>query len=188
MKQSPWGKVDHSVKVCRGVTSVSTPSHGGFLISIGVAEKKLSPAARKYGMKWGGYLAFEEDIDANIIFLEIPESRSVLLNPELCTEESLIKNLSAWSADYLLERGITPDQEAYKKYLERNLDDEMRTSKHPDLIVSALSMSDRVVKVYTADGRSHFVTSESYQRREGLNLLSKCEILSGYVQTTNLHF
>ena len=54
----------------------------------------------------------------------------------------------------------------------------MRGNQHPDLIVSALSMGDNVVRVYTADRKEHYVTKDSYSvlRENGdMLLLSKCD-------------
>lgn len=184
---TPWGKSDSKTAITRGLAFHSTPGHGGFLVAKGFAEKNLSPAAIKKGLVYGGYLCYEEDCLANIILLEIPESRKLSSNP--ITDEELIKSITYYDADYLLERGITPDPEAYERYQQYQLDARMREEKHPNLIVSAMRLSEtNVIKVYTADGKTHFVTPESYAKRQGLNLLSNCEIVTDFIQTTDLYY
>lgn len=42
-----WGLADHQMKLAEGVYSVSTPSHGGVIVSVLVADKYLSEAAEK---------------------------------------------------------------------------------------------------------------------------------------------
>lgn len=172
--QTPWGKSHNSQKIERGLTFYTTPSHGGFLVSKGYAEKHLSPAALKRGEKWGGYYAFEEDCAAAIVELEIPAAQTVFTNTEAITNESLIKGISRWYPDYLIELGIEPDPQGYAIWKTWRESDRLRAERSPDLIVSAQGVDSNTVKVWTADGSEHLVTHESYQRREGLNLLSKC--------------
>lgn len=177
MKNSYWGKVQHESKIERGLTSVSTPRHGGFLVSKGYALKHLSTAAIENGLEWNGYLCYEEDCLASIIFLELPQSRKILSLS--VTESDLIRSLSFFNADYLLKRGITPDPEAYKCYLRNQEDNRLRKEKSPDLIVSAITHAPGIVRVLTADNVAHYVTKESYDSREvrEVNLLSKCEVV-----------
>lgn len=187
MKQSPWGTVQSEDKVTRGVTCVDTAGHGGFLVSKGYAQKHLSIAAQKRGEEWHGYYAYEEDCLASIIYLELPETRKILNNPNL-PDSHFIERLSLYNADYLIEVGITPEPVAYARYLEIKEDEKLRAEKSPDLIVSALGLDDKVAKVHTADGKTHFVTLESYRLRSGLNLLSKCKLVTEYQQTNYLYF
>ena len=71
----------------------------------------------------------------------------------------------------------------------RKEDERRRQAKDPDLIISAIVHSPRsrtwstcpsgsnpgdCVKVTTADGKEHYLETESYSGRRGLNLLSKC--------------
>lgn len=168
---SYWGKVDSKKVIERGIISVSTSRHGGFMISKGVASKKLSEAARKLGVNFGGYLCYEEDILANIIFLEIPESRKILLDK--LEDEKIITTLSAWVPDYLIERNIKLDQDAYSYFLQRKLDAKLRSEKSSDLIVSAIGIDDKIAKVYTADDKEHFVDLIEYRNLKGIPLLSK---------------
>jgi hypothetical protein len=103
-RPTPWGKADFQYKVERGVALVNTPGHGGFMISKGKAQTYLSPEALQYGSPYGGYLTYEEDIDAAIVLLEHQE-----LIPALgfkCTEADLIANLKTYRDDYLQARSI----------------------------------------------------------------------------------
>lgn len=170
---TPWGKSQSASKVERGITFHTTAGHGGFLVSRGYAEKHLSDAARKRGMQWGGYYAFEEDCLASIVLLEIQKTR-VILNSST-TDNDLIARISRWNADYLLERGFEPEAEGYAEWLQWQEDARLRREKSPDLITWAQQIDDSTVLVGTADGKEHRVTRESYARRDGLNLLSKCE-------------
>ena len=43
---SPWGEVQHKEVYQRGLTWVSTASHGGFMVAKGFAQRHLSDAAR----------------------------------------------------------------------------------------------------------------------------------------------
>jgi len=176
MRNSPWGKVQTSVKIARGITFVTTAGHGGVLVARGVASKRLSCAARSRGMAWQGYLAYEEDVAINIIFIEVPEAMAVLYCS--ATHEEIVKSLSLWIPEYLVERGITPDTEAYARYLDRKRDAEMRQARHPNLIVAARGLDSGMVEVYTADDKIYVVTATSYESRRCPNLLSDCQVVS----------
>ena len=71
--RTPWGKAQRVVTVQRGVRWVSTASHGGLGVSVGVASKSLTPAAIAQGFVEGGYIWFEEDCQCNAPFGERPE-------------------------------------------------------------------------------------------------------------------
>jgi hypothetical protein len=174
--KTPWGLVISSKKYMRGVSYVRTASHGGFILSKGFAEKNLSIAALKRGTLYNGYYCFEEDIKANIVLLEMPELRE-----EQDDSDGILKSLSAWHPDYLLEVNITPFKTQYQSYLIRKEDARLRAEKSPNLIVSAMSLSERadVVRVWTADDTSHYVTKESYHsvKNAGLPLIQNCELI-----------
>ena len=178
MTNTPWGKSQTAHKIERGLTFHSTSGHGGFLVSKGYAKKHLSEAAQKRGVSYGGYLAYEEDCLASIITFEIPKSADIFGTQ---AHDYGFASLSHWNADYLLERGIEPDPTHYSKWLLRQEDDRLRAERSPDLIVSAIGIDSDAVEVRTADGSRHLVTKESYQRREGLNLLSKCDVLERHL-------
>ena len=80
MKYSPWGKVQSKDKYGTGIYRVHTAGHGGFMISWGVALRKLTIEARDLGARWGvgnGYLCYEEDCAAAIVLNELAETRQV---------------------------------------------------------------------------------------------------------------
>ena len=59
---SPWGEVQHVTATdMRGISFVSTASHGGLRISQGVAKKHFTPKILSASMFYGGYYFFEED-------------------------------------------------------------------------------------------------------------------------------
>lgn len=68
--QTPWGPAQYGTQVETGVWLFNTAGHGGLMVRPGVAQKKLSPAARKCGEFWGGAYWYEEDVAMNIPLFE----------------------------------------------------------------------------------------------------------------------
>lgn len=101
---TPWGKSDSSEQFGRGISFVSTPSHGGFAIARG-RWGCLTTAALQRGEVRGEYVFFEEDCAAYIVMLELPQTRGT------ATEADCLESLSYWYPEYLTERGITPNAE-----------------------------------------------------------------------------
>ena len=125
IKDSPWGAVQHQHSYCRGVTGVSTASHGGIAVADGFAHKNLSEAARsRAGFHYSGYYWYEEDCDWAIPIFELPhlweEAFRWMPNPNNAEEHRkyLHKSLSRWNADYLIASGIEPDPDYYAEYLQ----------------------------------------------------------------------
>lgn len=110
MTMTIWGKSLKQLVITRGVTFHTTARHGGFLVSKGYAEKHLSGAALKVGELTGNYYAFEEDCAADVIYLELPESRKRLITKT--DELTLITSLSKYFPDYLRERGLNLDNQS----------------------------------------------------------------------------
>lgn len=177
MSNSPWGKIQSQIQLARGVRWVNTASHGGFLISQRFAQAYLSTAAVSRGMKWGSYLAFEEDSDATIILFET-RAFDDQLGYTKNHDQQRLESLSRWHADYLLERNITPTYDGLKFFNENRQADRMRAVKDPDLIVSASGdwkqgVPAGMVEVITAVGTKHLVSSADYAKRNlNLTLLS----------------
>lgn len=69
-KDSPWDEVQYCRELCNGMFMVSTAGHGGIMVVKEVAST-LPPAARKCGFWENGYLCFEEDCDACVVFREL---------------------------------------------------------------------------------------------------------------------
>ncbi|WP_368262846.1 DUF7007 domain-containing protein [Clostridium disporicum] len=179
---SPWGGIQYSKVIVRGLKAVSTAGHGGYMVTEKFAEKYLSEACKKRALTYSNYLCFEEDCDWAILAFDVLEDFGDKMKSEETTLEayrnSLLETVSLYNADYLLEIGVEPSPYEYAIYLKRKKEDEMRGNQHPDLIVSALSMGDNVVRVYTADRKEHYVTKDSYSvlRENGdMLLLSKCD-------------
>lgn len=172
---TPWGAVQYAKNITRGVSVVSTARHGGLRISKAFAEKHLSVAAISRATVLGNYLYYEEDCDMAIPAFELEKYHETLYGEN--AKEKLLKSLSLWNLDYLEERGITPNEEAAKKYRAYQKTEEMRKNNHPDLIVFAIRTDQPgITKVGTADGNKHFVKSDSYDSTRELNLLSYCEL------------
>ena len=68
---SMWGEVQDSVAIANGIYSVSTASHGGFMVGAELAQHILSPEALKAGQFENGYYCYEEDCDKNITIREL---------------------------------------------------------------------------------------------------------------------
>lgn len=173
---TPWGKSDSKITLTRGISFVTTPGHGGFAVTPSAALTYLSTAAVARATKYDSYYFFEEDCDAFIVLFELPASMLEKLGG-IQTEEQIIKALSRWHADYLIERGITPDAEGLKFFNDNRLSDRMRADKSPDLIVAAWgNWADWVPEgrtgVTTADGKRYTVPSSEYSVKT-VNLLSQ---------------
>lgn len=178
---SPWGGIQHSAIIAKGLKQVVTAGHGGFMVTQNFAKKYLSDACIKLGEVYGNYLCYEEDCEWAILAYDIVDVFGDKMKREDVSleeyKQSLIKTLSSYFPNYLIEKGVTPLEKEYNRYLEEERKDKMRAEKHPDLIVSAVNYDSETVKVWTADGLKHFVNKESYRNlRENSNLLllSKC--------------
>jgi len=73
-KNSPWGEIDFFETLCPGVFMVIAPGRGGTMVSKDMAAV-LSPAARKCGFKYGGYICFDEDSQEDIVFRELLDKK-----------------------------------------------------------------------------------------------------------------
>jgi|SRR5579859_570264 len=191
-KYSPWGQVDRHTRLCDGVYSCSTPSHGGIAVSLTVAGELLSEPARALGEAWGSFLWYEEDELWTVPMLEIPQAWPVKFGRRPAAEQTeaairaeLVTRLSRAVPDYLLARGITPEPAAYARYQAEREADRMRAAHDPDYIVCAEGAhrtgNADVVLVTTADGREHRVSAASYHTvylRSPLLLLSACELVT----------
>jgi len=176
---TPWGKSDSKVTLARGISFVTTASHGGFAVTPTAALQYLSTAAVSRALKYGGYYFFEEDCDAAIVLFELPLALRMKWNKSLrlAGKYALIKSLSMWHSDYLIEVGQTPDAEGLKCFNENKLQDKLRAEKSPDLIVSASGdwapwVEKGCVGVTTADDSRWLIPAEDYDNRANLNLLS----------------
>jgi hypothetical protein len=69
---SPWGKPDHAREIAPGIWDVSTPSHGGYLIS---RERfDAMPAHLQAFQPFSGTQgAYEEDCDVCVVVVAFPD-------------------------------------------------------------------------------------------------------------------
>lgn len=102
--RSPWGEIEYVEKTgVRGVTFVSTPSHGGYRVTIKRA-KEMHPALFGLGIDYGSrYYWFEEDCDWVAVELTWPtvgqsrvDNRSV---PTSVIRASAMKSLRQWQPE-----------------------------------------------------------------------------------------
>lgn len=102
-ENSPWGEVQHCDTLCTGVFMVSTAGHGGTMITKDMTAV-LSPAARKCGMKHGGFLCFEEDTEENIVLRELLDKKLWAIPDRIkdkaAFEESINAGLRKCHPDY----------------------------------------------------------------------------------------
>lgn len=204
---TPWGTSQTVRTIMPGVVSVTTASHGGIGISLtSEAGSNLTPAARAVALNERGYYWYEEDClwsvaawdlgpsvwpilfasyqtetdDAGEMSVSVYDGRNqdgTERYKRMAAREYLRASLSRWEPGYLVALGESLDLDAYSQWQDDRRHEQMRRDKHPDLIVSAMSMGDGRVKVATADERYHIVTKESYDSRRRLNLLSSCVVL-----------
>jgi hypothetical protein len=192
---TPWGKAQNSLCHLRGVSTVSTSSHGGMMITRTFAHKYLSKQAIELGERYQNHLCYEEDVAYLIPLFDLREHRSQLMadfpfwkgKTSLEIEQYLIEQLSGTFPEYLQSQGVEPSGEAYESYKMRKIADAARANKDPDLITTAWSSTDTlihgVLKVATADGNIHFVNEHSYdaQRDDPISAnflrLSECELI-----------
>jgi hypothetical protein len=104
---SPWGEVQTCDTLCPGVFLVSTEGHGGTMVAPGMQEF-LSAAAKKCGVRRGGFLCFEEDCQEAVVMRElldkglweIPDR----IRDKAAFEENINKSLREYNPDYWRSR------------------------------------------------------------------------------------
>lgn len=189
---TPWGDSQETTEVLEGVFSVQTASHGGLMFTPEAAKQLLSEAAIKQGMMACGHYCYEEDVCAAV---PMQDSAVVLRAVQAVgyfngwSEEriktSLIDSLSSYIPNYLIATGVEPNKEIYQTYLWRKEAEQLRKDKHPDFVVAATgewrTFVDGITEVTTADGKTHFVTIESYQRRYEDERIGYKPMLSDFV-------
>lgn len=127
-RMSPWDRVQDSELITDSIYWVSTAGHGGLMIEYKVAQEILTPQAILRGESFRSenrvWLCYEEDCQYAIVFYELDDIllrlayRYVPHIPIANLRLKLLQTISAWNADYLIERGIEPDAVAYSRYKE----------------------------------------------------------------------
>jgi len=117
-QKSPWGEVQHCDPLCPGVFMVTTPGHGGILVSKEIAAV-LSPAARKSGFQQGGYLCFEEDTQEHIVLRELLDKKlwdiPDRIRDPAAFEEAINKSLREHNPDYWRARQAGIERAALRR-------------------------------------------------------------------------
>lgn len=131
-RSSPWGHVDQSEQLAPGIYWVSTPSHGGLMISWRFLRDRLSQAAADKGDMYDGgpqhlYKCYEEDSHYAVALYEMQDLWPAMWPSESgkAVDARLYKLLSRWHPDYLRQRGIEPlsEEEAQWRELQQALID-----------------------------------------------------------------
>lgn len=73
LASSPWGDVEEATMHAPGVFFVTTPGHGGFLLSA-AAWRSMPVGLRLLGVPFGGLYAFEEDCAYAAVVVAFAES------------------------------------------------------------------------------------------------------------------
>lgn len=68
---TPWGDADEVKELAPGIRWVSTPGHGGFLVSAS-AWAQMPARLASIGQRWGAGAAFEEDAAWCAVLLAFP--------------------------------------------------------------------------------------------------------------------
>jgi hypothetical protein len=74
LKNSPWGEVAASEKLCPGVFIVSAAKQGGIMVERDMTAA-LSPAAVKCGVKYNDFLCFEDNGAKDVAFRELLDKK-----------------------------------------------------------------------------------------------------------------
>lgn len=110
MTYSPWGSIDRTEHLGPGVSSVSTPRHGGIRVSEETARAKLSRHALAKGIHERGFYWFEEDCDWAIVAWELEDLRPQFFahcsTPPEDWESDLRATITSWNLAYALAVGI----------------------------------------------------------------------------------
>lgn len=107
-ESSPWGEVQNYTAIAPGMFEVDTASHGGIMMRHIVAQKELSPGARKVGIRENGYLCFEEDCAAAVVYRELLDRPNWKIpSNRTCTRAEFEKDVNTmlkYSSEYVAYR------------------------------------------------------------------------------------
>lgn len=192
---TPWGPADAEATriIDKGFLSVRTAQGGGFMLSEGFANSRLTHAARKRATRYARYYCYDVEVTWAIPAYELDEYWPKLFKdrgPAFIPGRDLLVHLSCWCADYLRERRIAPDNKGHQIYLARNSERILRESKCPDLIVLARQHAIGTVTVTTADGREHQILESRFDeavRRVTVLRLSDCHKRPGHLPAGREH-
>jgi hypothetical protein len=101
---TPWGNADEAEQIAPGIWRVSTPSHGGFILS---AERRAAmPAYLRAIPTFAGGPNYEEDCDWSIVAMSFPEEFSHAVRV------AAIRTFNGWIAPKIGERKSSRGQQA----------------------------------------------------------------------------
>lgn len=107
---SPWGEVQDCDELCPGIFLVTTPGHGGIMVSPESAVC-LSAAARKCGFRDGGNLWFEEDCQEQVVLRELLDKKlweiPARVSDPAAFEKSLDRSIQTYQPEYWAAREKT---------------------------------------------------------------------------------
>lgn len=115
MAGSPWGTIQQSENIVRGVRVVSTASHSGIMVSPQSAHKYLSEAARNAALRWNEFYCFEEDCDAAIVLSEFVKNLTGTTNSivkwAIENPVEISHSLNTYNSEYLAARNAEMKQQ-----------------------------------------------------------------------------
>ena len=107
IRQSPWGEVQASEKLCPGVFMVSAEKNGGVMVARDMTAA-LSPAALKHGVKHNGFLCFEDNGAKDVALRELLDKKLIAVpgntKEKAAAEENINKSLRERSPQYWRSR------------------------------------------------------------------------------------
>ncbi len=199
-RSTPWGPAQEIVSLLTGFSTVSTAGHGGMMISEGAANRCLSKAARKRALMHNTYFCYEEDCDFLIPLFDAKALRTQLMagvsfwedKTAEEIEEYLIKQLSNYHGDYLIEIGVEPDQEIFEKAKLREEYYQACGDRSP-LVATSCSgdwstLIPGIFKIFSADNKIHYITEDSYKRMNSDPILAITRPMSALQEVDLLSF
>lgn len=132
-EDSIWGEIQTSHYINKGIYEVSTASHGGIIMPVGVARYVLSREARREAQTDHGYVYFEEDCDWSVAFREL-------------LDKGLFENIEEY---YKETYAGSKDFNGWLKELDRLTDESLKKwhndyyVKRSDVIHKAMSPEER---------------------------------------------
>lgn len=183
MSQSPWGNIQYSTPILRGIRMVSCAGHEGLMISESAARKYLSDNAKNVGMPYGNYLCYEGDAAVCVPLLDSEDIRNAFFakimangideRPDSVKKESmnkLIETAATYYPQYFLSSITRSDcEDVYdemKKVALEKVDREAHFNKK-DAVFQFLTdplIGPSYVIAVTTDGTRHIVPLENSRK------------------------
>lgn len=176
---TPWGETQSCYELNKGIFRVSTASHGGIMIRSDIADKILSPEARKIGFREKGFHCYEEDCDACVPERELLD-KGIMQVPDYYSDgaerynESINEELQEWHTDYWNKR----EQAIFNA----------RPEEEQAAITGQMSLfSENLEPEKKVDTNSNFLNIHTFSMAFGLNEERLHEIIESGVNENNLN-